>query len=867
MSATRIPALLLIPGALLFSQCKVSKNQTQPNDEKKITLHEVVIKPDHSKNAPYRASRTRKFDLIHTSLAISLDYTKQHVLGKALLTLKPYFYAQQELQLDARGFDIHRVALLRNNDTINPVYTYADNKLNITLDRSYTRDEEVRIYIDYTAKPNELKTKSGKAISENKGLYFINPLGTDPTKPRQVWTQGETQSSSAWFPTIDAPNEKHTQDIAITVEKKDETLSNGELMYSIDYENGLRTDYWKQTLPHAPYLTMLAVGEFVKTKDYWRDSVEVNYYLEKDFAPYAKLIFGNTPEMIECFSKRLGYDYAWDKYAQIVVRDFVSGAMENTGAVVHYDAVQHDSRAHLDNTHEDIISHELFHHWFGDLVTCESWSNLPLNESFATYGTYLWDEYKYGRMDADKEFDQNLKAYLGQKIKHKTIPIRYHYDEADDMFDVVSYQKGSRILHMLRYTVGDEAFFEALKRYLHQYAFKTAEIHDLRMVFEDVTGEDLNWFFNQWFMKAGHPKLQINYTYSSDLKNVTVKVQQKQDSSVGLYRLPVNIDLYTAGKVIRKQVVIKNQSDSFTLAADDRIRFTNFDADKVLLAEISDMKPAGEYGLMLQQAPLFMDKQQASLGLSAEHDSLDVELKQHIAYCINHENWAVRDLGITMITKLDDEDRRVFANDLERMANNDPKSFNRADAIELLSEIDKNKYTDLFIAKTNDSSYMVVGSAISALAAAQPDKAMEIATPMMKLKSGAVQTEIAKIIADIGKGDYNAYFQEQSTGAGFYKYGILQAYGDYLMRQDTNAVNTAIPFLKEKVTGSDIYLKYISINVLSQLADHYRKQKEEVAPQTNGKKQPALTDQQKKQIEGYEAMVTKLQNAAAGSLE
>jgi len=183
------------------------------------------------------------------------------------------------------------------------------------------------------------------------------------------------------MPTIDAPNEKHTQELFITAQANEVTLSNGKLVSITKNADGTHTDYWQQTLPHAPYLTMMAIGEFNITKRKWRDSVEVSYYLEKDYHQYADLIFGPTAEMLECFSQRLGVDYPWYKFSQIIVRDYVSGAMENTTAVIHGEFVQHDRREHFDNDQEDIIAHEMFHHWFGDLTTAESWSNLPLNES------------------------------------------------------------------------------------------------------------------------------------------------------------------------------------------------------------------------------------------------------------------------------------------------------------------------------------------------------------------------------------------------------------------------------------------------------------------------------------------------------
>src|SRR3546814_829974 len=260
-------------------------------------------------------------------------------------------------------------------------FTYDGRKLRAGLGRTYGRDEEYRVFIRYTAMPDRLEMGGSEAISQDKGLYFIDPRDEDPEKPFQIWTQGETEANSCWFPTINGPQENHTQRISLTVNEEYVTLSNGKMIASQSNGDGTRTDVWKQELPHATYLTMIAVGDFAVVRDQWRD-LEVNYYVEPGFAQYASLIFGNTPEMMELYSEVLGVAYPWSKYSQIVVRDFVSGAMETTTATVFFDQMNMTDREYLDQSHEDIIAHELFHHWFGDMVTCESWSNLPLNEAF-----------------------------------------------------------------------------------------------------------------------------------------------------------------------------------------------------------------------------------------------------------------------------------------------------------------------------------------------------------------------------------------------------------------------------------------------------------------------------------------------------
>src|SRR5690606_2136829 len=200
------------------------------------------------------------------------------------------------------------------------------------------------------------------AITDAKGLYFINPKGEDKDKPIQVWTQGETEASSVWFPTIDKPNQKTTQEIALTVPDKFVSLSNGELVSQKKNNDGTRTDNYKLDKPHAPYLFFIGAGDFAVVKDSYKGK-EVSYYVEKEYESVARQIFGMTPEMLGFFSKILNYEYPWNKYAQMTVRDYVSGAMENTTAVLHQESAQQDARELLDGNHwERVIAHEAIHH-------------------------------------------------------------------------------------------------------------------------------------------------------------------------------------------------------------------------------------------------------------------------------------------------------------------------------------------------------------------------------------------------------------------------------------------------------------------------------------------------------------------------
>ncbi|POY35535.1 alanyl aminopeptidase [Solitalea longa] len=687
---------------------------------KPIQLPELVISANSNKtietadslhrNRHYYATYTTINDLLNTKLDLKFDWDSAFVMGKAVLKFKPYFYATDSLTLSAKGFRLNEVALVKGTTKLPLKYTYDGKHIFIQLDKTYKRDEEYSIAVDYVAMPNKLVVKGSDAITQDKGLYFINNDGKEPNKPKQIWSQGETEANSCWFPTIDGPQEKHTQEITLTVDKEYLTLSNGLMISSTANADGTRTDVWKQDKLHSTYLTMIAIGDFAVTKDKWRN-IEVNYYVEPEYAKYAKLIFGNTPEMIEFYSKKLGVDYAWDKYSQIVVRDFVSGAMENTTATVHYDKLQMTDREYLDETHEDIICHELLHHWFGDLVTAESWPNLPLNESFATYGEYLWYEYKYGRAEADIKSQMDMMAYLSSKEDASKNLIRFDVDDREKMFDLVSYQKGGRVLHMLRKYVGDDAFYAALKLYLTEHRFSTAEIHDLRMAFEKVTGEDLNWFFNQWFMAAGHPEVSIATTYNEANKQVEINVAQLQNlSNAPIYKLPIDVDFYSNGKVERKRIIINQASQKFIFSFDKKPELVNFDAEKMLLGLKRETKTREDWVNQFNMAPLFMDKVEALSYL--EYYSSFEDVQAVIKKALTDKIWGIRIFALQNLASVPQSAREQFYPMVVNAAKTDEKSYVRASALATLSEVYKSKdnksvYTEML----KDKSPMVEESA------------------------------------------------------------------------------------------------------------------------------------------------------------
>jgi aminopeptidase N len=699
----------------------------------------------------YRATSERINDLVHTRLDARLDFPKSQLAGKVWITLKPHFYATDSLRLDAKGMDIRQVAVVRNGKNTPLKYTYDGLQLDIDLDRKYKGGETYTIYIDYTAKPNEFQAQGSAAITDAKGLYFINPLGEEKEKPTQVWTQGETEASSVYVPTIDRPNQKTTQEFYLTVPSKFVTLSNGKLMTQKKNTDGTRTDYWKMDLPHAPYLFFIGAGDFAVVKDSYKGK-EVSYYVDKEYAPVARKIFGNTPEMMAYFSRITGVEYPWVKYGQMTAHDYVSGAMENTTATLHSDAAQQDARQLTDgNAWEDVISHELFHQWFGDLVTSESWSNLTLNESFANYSEYLWQEYKYGKDAADAHNYGDMQGYIQSGSQNKDL-VRFTYNDKEDMFDAVSYNKGGRILHMLRHYIGDSAFFKSLNSYLTTNKFKAAEAHQLRLAFEEVTGKDLNWFFNQWYFGAGHPRLNITYSYNADAKQAVVVVEQTQTGEK-IFQLPVTIDVYQGGNAVRHNVWVKNKIDTFRFASQARPELVNFDADKVLLLQKTENKSLDEYLHQYSVARNYLDRREAiDAALKKQAEAKAVEI---LSASLNDPYHGLRSYTINRLDLTKESIKSAVETPLANLAQRDPQRTVKAAALSKLGDFKNAKYVPIFRASLNDSSYSVSGNALEALSKVDSAAAL---TEAKRLSSHPAKGKLATAITNtiIKSGDESA---------------------------------------------------------------------------------------------------------------
>lgn len=745
---------------------------------------------------PYQASATRSVDLLHMDLDLQFDWKNQQVIGKVKLRLTPYFYPQKIVVLDAQDFEFGRVARIHKRQLETLSYRYDNQEIQIYLPEEASVGDTVELEINYVAFPDRNSGGGSAAISDTKGLYFIDPLDTIPGKPTMLWTQGETQHSSKWFPTVDRPNERLTHTIWLTVPDSLVSISNGRLLKQESLGNGMRKDHWEMNLPHAPYLVAIAVGDFAKVTAS-HGNLPLGYYVERGFEKGAAKVFASTPEMIGYFEKRLGVPFPWQKYDQIVVRDFVSGAMENTTASIFMEELLLDEREALDSEWDYIIAHELFHQWFGDLVTAESWSNLTLNEAFANYSEYLWNEKRYGQDQADLKLVVEKDGYFAEADAEPKELIRFNYADAEDLFDAHSYNKGGLVLHMLRRQLGDAAFFKSLNLYLSQHAFQAVEAHDLRLAMEQVSGQDLNGFFNQWFFAKGHPDLKIEVDYSQP-KNLLLRFSQVQDlNEIPLFQLPITVSWYE-GEVRKTRIV------QVTKAQQELVLENGYPVSLVYVNEGQEILMKGNQ--VMSNAQYLRQFKESQLGV-ARYEALDSlvsrdaaeELAIVLPLALEDSFAAIRERGLSLLQGGDEWKEALveLEGKIYRLAEEDPNNKVRAGALEVLAEWNPSGYRGAFTRLARDPSYLVAGAALMGLARVA-DPVVELLwmetferETNFRMSVGLAEYYISNKVR--GKGPWFEQIFSKLSGEGLYYF--MGYYGSYCLDVEVSEKEKALRHL------------------------------------------------------------------------
>lgn len=528
-----------------------------------------------AQSAKQNFNRARTYDVQHYTIRVSFDRASKTVFGDTTVQLKPLGNNFNQVELDAANLQFDSVKFESNNKDI--AFKTADDKIYLKLDKSYSPNETIAVRFKYSAKPR-------------KGVYFTEAQIEDGkvVRPAQIWTQGEAEEAHHWFPSYDFPDDKATSEQYITVQEGEIAIGNGELLETVENADGTKTFHYKMAVPHSTYLTSFVVGNYVKVSDSYKN-IPLGFYMYPGSEAVARSAYGKTKEMMRVFEELTRINFPYNKYDQTIVADFSFGGMENITATTMADT---EIFLNAPNDIEDLVSHELAHSWFGNLVTCKNWSELWLNEGFATYMEAAYREKMYGREDYLRKIRQDAKQFMVDDAVNKNRHGLYNQlaRPDDSIFDVTTYQKGGAVIHTLRETVGAENFWKAINNYLNRHKFQNVETSNLQRAMEEASKMDLDWFFKQWVYEGGYPKITVEQKYNAQAKRLDLIVKQTQGRNKltpEAFILPMEVEITTASGVKIETLNIKNREETFSLKLNEEPTKIVFDrSEKIPLKAV-----------------------------------------------------------------------------------------------------------------------------------------------------------------------------------------------------------------------------------------------------------------------------------------
>ncbi len=653
----------------------------------------------------------RDFSVINYTMHLSFNAEKKTLYGKEVITLSPFKSGLDSVVLDAAEMEIKSVKLLKGKEL---KFRKVPEKLIIFLDREYTSDESIKIYIVYSV------------TDPKQGLYFVLPEENSEKKHFEIYTQGEEEENHYWFPCWDFPNDRATSELFITTKMPNIAISNGKLIDVIENKkDSTRTFHWRIDIPHVTYLTSFVVGNYKKFEDHYKN-IPVQYYVHPDQEKYVKATFSKTPDMIEFFSKKTGIEYPYSKYAQTVVDKFMYGGMENISATTLTSGSLKDEQSNIDGTAETLISHELAHQWWGDLVTCRDWPSVWLNEGFATYFEALWTEHTKGRDAFDYKMSRNARIYMMEdSTNYRRSLAGLKFSNCGQMLDRHSYQKGAWVLHMLRYVLGEELFWKGIHHYGTENAEKVVVSYDLQKAFEEATGKNLYWFFNEWVFSAGYPKYVINKSWSDSLKAISLHIKQTQikEPLTTTFRMPINIEIFAGSQKQIKKINLASADTTISIQCKTKPDLVLFDPGNNILKTVNVNKSKEEYLFQLAHAERGIDRLRALDKLQESYKN-DEDVQKAAALSMTNDRFStIRSSAARFLGEVHPD----WAIDLLKKAAHDPDSRVRSSAVYALS-----KYKDASLVQfiqdvfSSDSSLYVMSSALQAVANMDSAKALPL---------------------------------------------------------------------------------------------------------------------------------------------
>lgn len=635
---------------------------------------------------PVQAERSREFDAIRYRISLTVDMNKKSLTGENQITMTPLNNGLKKCVLDAEYLDVKGVVDHQGKTLL---FEQKDNQVFIDLNKTYNLKDTIRFTVKY------------KLDKQNLGLRFID---ASPTNPKQVSSDCFPNKARQWIPCYDYPNDKVATEMIVTVDDNLKVLSNGTLVsVTNNPQNSTKTWHWSQDLPHSTYLISLSIADYEVIKDSL-GSLPINYWVYHYHIEDAKRSFSKTPHMISFFNKLYNYNYPWAKYDQ-VISTYMGGGAEATTATLLGEGAVTDKNAEQDFSYERVIAHEIAHQWWGDLITLRSWEHTWLNESFGTYSDYLYTRNEYGADAGAYDLLGKKNQYLNEAHNRYIRPIVFNrYNDPGDNFDSHTYPKGANVLHLLRYILGDDAFFRTLSTFLHQNAFKPVDTHDFMKTVKEVSGKNMDWFFDQYIFSPGHAVFEVTKKWDESGKTIKINILQKQDSLPGvpIYTVPVNLGFSFPGKKVVKEVWLKNKSESFEFVFDQEPLLVRFDEGNYLLKELTFKKSSGE--LIYQAENDDVIGRLSAVDELKAFNSDPLAMDEWVKRATSDSFWAVRQAALVNLAKY--SGRNYL--ELIKGAVKDENSKVRQSAVRILGDLKDPSFVKL-LKKVfeSDNSYVV----------------------------------------------------------------------------------------------------------------------------------------------------------------
>jgi len=548
--------------------------------------------------------RNRNIDVEYMGLDVSFVPEKGEVKGLVLHRFKALQDQLDTVFFDAPGIQINKVSLDGQPIAFRtiPAGLVCETRLTGAFGQIH------EIAIDYLAHPK-------------RGIYFIgwnNDNSDDPKRMtrKQIWTQGQGIDNRHWIPMIDDRGDKFVTAVSVYgIDDRYKVLSNGALISNkLDKKTNTRTWVYKMSKPHAGYLLMLGIGEYNIKESKTSRGTPIQFWYYPEHPERVEPTSKNTEDIIEFLEDEIGVPYAWGNYANIMIQDFLYGAMENTSATTFGDFFWVDSRSFLDHNYIGVNCHEATHQWFGDLITGRHDAEQWLQESFATFYPGLYQGHAFGEDAQAWYFRGQMNGALAAG-RENSLPVRHSASGSSR-----HYPKGASVLYMLQHTMGRENYRRAIQLYLQRHGYGTVETWDLQKAIIDATGMNMDWFFDEWIHRGGEPKYRVQFSQQGNQGVFNIEQIHVHDAVVRDFKMPIDFAIHLSdGRILRQTVVIDKayQQVRINLPEGSEAVLGLFDEGSFVLKHLEFEKNQQHWLTQLAKATFTLDRFDALLAMKS----------------------------------------------------------------------------------------------------------------------------------------------------------------------------------------------------------------------------------------------------------